>query len=405
MTTIVSRGIERNSDANPPLLTRPLIVAAVVNAVLNLAAFLFVHFPGFLQELGAGEAQVGRIMAGQAIGAILAWPIAGRAIDALGARVVTLAGVVLFADVVAVYLSIDALGPIIYLARVLDGVAVSLWYTGLLVYAANLVPVQRRTEGLAIFGVAGLLSIGLGAQSGDFILAHATYREVLLVALGFAVFGAILCVSLRDVPSVEKHDAVPPRGLAATALQPDLVPVWFAALIFFIAFAALFSFTKTFVVTTGTGSVGSFFVAYAAMAAVLRIFLGWLPDRVGARRTLGVALSCYAAGLVVLSLADTAPRVVAAGFLCGAGHGYTFPVLVSLVVARARPQERGVAMAFFMMLDWSGLVLAGPAVGYAIERTGYGVAFMAVAMLVATGIGGFYGLDRRHARQRDYHSG
>src|SRR5262245_27866903 len=111
MTTIISRGIERDGDATPPLLTRPLIVAALVSAVLNLAGFLFVHLPGFLQQLGAGEAQVGRIMAAQAIGAILAWPIAGRAIDALGARVVTLAGVVLFVVVVALYLSIDALGP------------------------------------------------------------------------------------------------------------------------------------------------------------------------------------------------------------------------------------------------------------------------------------------------------
>lgn len=405
MTTSVSRGIERNSDATPPLLTRPLLVAALVSAVLNLAGFLFVHLPGFLQQLGAGEAQVGRIMAAQAIGAILAWPIAGRAIDALGARVVTLAGVVLFVVVVALYLSIDALGPTIYLVRALDGVAGALWYTGLLVYASNLVPVQRRTEGLAIFGVAGLLSIGLGAQSGDVILAYATYREVLLVALGFAVFGASLCVSLRDVPPVGKHDVVLPRGLVATALQRDLVPVWFAAFTFFIAFAALFSFMKTFVVTTGTGSVGSFFVAYAAMASALRIFLGWLPDRLGARRTLGVAMTCYAAGLVALSLADTAPRLMAAGFLCGAGHGYIFPVLVSLVVTRARPQERGMAMAFFMMLDWLGLVLAGPAVGYAIERTGYAVAFMAVAMLVVTGMGGFYGLDRRHAPRRDYHPG
>jgi MFS family permease len=126
----------------------------------------------------------------------------------------------------------------------------------------------------------------------------------------------------------------------------------------------------------------------------LRIFLGWLPDRLGARRTLGVAMSCYAAGLVALSLAHTPEHVLAAGLLCGAGHGYTFPVLLSLVVARARPQERGAATAFFTALDWLGLLIAGPVVGYAIERAGYGTAFIGLALLLAIGIGLFYGLDR-----------
>jgi MFS family permease len=133
------------------------------------------------------------------------------------------------------------------------------------------------------------------------------------------------------------------------------------------------------------------------MAVSLRIFLGWLPDRLGARRMLGIAMPCYASGFVVLSLAHTPWHILAAGLLCGAGHGYTFPVLLSLVVARAHPHERGAATAFFSALDWLGLLLAGPVVGYLIERTGYGRSFMGLALLLAVGMGAFYGLDRDRA--------
>ncbi len=383
-----------DAHGTPPLFTRAFVLAALANTMLNLAAFLFLHLPGFLQQLGAGEAHIGRIMAAQALGAILAWPLVGRAMDARGRRTVILVGVALFVVMVGLYLSIQSLGPGVYAVRVLDGVATTMWYTALFTYAADLVPVQRRTEGLAIFGVSGLVAIALGAQFGDVILAYATYRELFLGALGCAVLGLILCLSLPDLLPVYGDQTVPPRGVVATAVQRNLLPVWLAAFAFFIVVVAVFTFMKTFVITTGIGSVGNFFSAYAATAVTLRIFLGWLPDRLGARRTLGIAMSCYACGCVALSLSHTPGGVLAAGLVCGAGHGYTFPVLLSLVVARARPQERGVATTFFTTLDWLGLLIAGPVVGYAIERAGYGMAFMGLALLLAIGLGVFYGLDR-----------
>jgi MFS family permease len=178
------------------------------------------------------------------------------------------------------------------------------------------------------------------------------------------------------------------------ATRRNLLPVWLAALAFFIAVFSLFSFMNTFVITNGIGSVGSFFGAYAAVAVALRVFLGRLPDRIGTKRMLGIALPCYAAGFAVLSLARSPEQVLAAGVLCGAGHGYSFPVLFSLVVARAGRHERGAAAAFFTALDWLGLLLAGPLVGSVIERQGYPAAFAGLALLLAAATALFYVADR-----------
>ena len=369
-------------------------MAALANALLNLAAFLFVHLPGFLQQLGAGEAQIGRIMAGQAIGAILAWPLLGRAMDVRGRRVVIVAGVALFVVVVALYLAVDSLGPYVYAVRILDGAATMMWYTALFTYAADLVPAERRTEGLALFGVSGLISIGLGAGAGDLLLANATYRELFLLSLALTGAGLLLCLALRDSPRAADNQT-PPRHVLITAAQGNLLSVWVAALTFFAGVASLFSFMKTFVLATGAGHVGAFFGAYAGVAVALRVFAGWLPDRLGPRRVLGIAMSMYALGLIVLSLKPSAATVVMAGLFCGAGHGYAFPVLFSLVVERARPQERGAAAAFFTTLDWLALLAAGPVVGYVIERAGYGATFLGLAVFIAMGMAVFYSLDRR----------
>jgi MFS family permease len=370
------------------------VLAALANALLNLAAFLFVHLPGFLQQLGAGEAQIGRIMAGQSIGAIVAWPFLGRAMDVRGRRIVILAGVALFVAVAGLYLSIGTLGPYIYAVRILDGAATMMWYTALFTYAADLVPPQRRTEGLALFGVSGLIALGLGAGAGDVVLAGATYRELFLLSLVLAALGLLLCLPLRDSPG-HADARTPPRHVLITAAERNLLSVWVAALSFFCGVAALFAFMKTFALATGAAPVGAFFGAYAGVAGTLRIVAGWLPDRLGSRRMLGIAMSVYAAGFFVLASPASGTSIVVAGLLCGAGHGYAFPVLFSLVIERARPQERGAAAAFFTALDWIALLAAGPIAGYLIEQAGYSATFLGLGLLVATGMGVFYLLDRR----------
>ncbi len=373
------------------------MLAALAFALLNFAAFLFVHLPGLLQQLGAGEAEIGRIMAGQAIGAILAWPLVGRVMDVRGRRVVILAGVVLFVAVASLYLAIDSLGPHVYVVRVVDGAATAMWYTALVTHAADLVPPQRRTEGLALFGVSGLAAIGLGAQTGDVILSVATYQALFMGVLGLAVAGLLLCLPLRDetIRAGDRH--VPSRHILATAGQRTLRAVWLGAFAFFVGVAALFAFMKTYVAAAAVGGVGSFFAAYAATAIALRIFAGRLPDRIGRRRVVGLAMGTYAAGFVALAAAPGAGGVLVAGLLCGAGHGYAFPVLFSLVVERAAPQERGAAAAFFTMLDWLALLAAAPLVGALIERAGYGASFIALAALLVLGIAAFYSLDREAA--------
>ena len=102
----------RGSDSDAPAAVHARVhPGGARHALLNFAAFLFVHLPGFLQQLGAGEAQIGRIMAAQAVGAITIAPFAGRAMDSRGRRVVFLAGVGLFVAAVAMYLTIRLLSP------------------------------------------------------------------------------------------------------------------------------------------------------------------------------------------------------------------------------------------------------------------------------------------------------
>ena len=104
---------------------------------------------------------------------------------------VVLGGVALQVAATSLYLRLDTLGLHVYGIRLLDGMAMTMWYTALFTYAADLVPASRRTEGLAIFGISGLIPIGLAAVAGDVILAYASYRELFAEFLLNAVIDSL----------------------------------------------------------------------------------------------------------------------------------------------------------------------------------------------------------------------
>jgi MFS family permease len=377
------------------LFSGPFVLCSLSNLFQALTFNLFLHFPGFLKDLGARETQIGLLFSLTAMASIGVRPTLGRIMDARGRRGVILAGNVLNTGVMALYLTVTAIGPWVYAVRILHGVAEAILFTALFTYAADCVPERRRTQGLMLFGVSGMLPIALGGLAGDAVLARADYATLFQVALGFAAVALVLALSLPEMaPTAAARESEAPRGFRRVLVQPDLVPLWGIGTVFALALAAVFTFLKTFVMHTGIGSVGGFFSAYAGVALALRIFLGWLPDRVGAKRVLFPALITLAIGFLALAVANNDRDVLLAGALCGAGHGYTFPLLFTMVVNRVRDADRGTAMSIYTALFDLGVLLGGPFLGWVIDRFGYMTMFITAATLIAAGTAGFALGDR-----------
>lgn len=381
-----------------PLLTRAFVLVALANFFQGVAFNLFLHLPGFLRELGAGAALIGWITSITAVAALGVRPQVGKVMDTRGRRGVILAGNALNVVAVAAYLAVDNIGPFVFAVRIVHGLAEALLFTSLFTVAADLVPESRRTEGLALFGVSGMLPTSVGGVLGDFVLARADYHALFGVALALSLVALVLSWPLVDPPraSASAADEARPLGFRAVLGARDLLPLWWIAGVFTTALTSVFVFLKLFVEVTGVGSVGGFFTAYAGTAIALRVLAGWLPDRVGPKRVLFPALVSLAVGFLVLGLARSEEAVWAAGVLCGIGHGYTFPILFSLVVTRARATDRGTAMAIYTGLFDLGVLIGGPSLGAAVERMGFTFMFHGTAgwVLLGTAIFAFWDGDR-----------
>jgi len=379
--------------ATPPLLSRAFVLGFVANFAHSLAFHAYVHLPGHLQAIGGDELAVGVVIATMAIAAIVARPAVGRLMDRRGRRVVLWVGSVLNVIASAAYLTVDHIDLWLMIIRIVHGFSEAMLFSVLFTIAADVVPAARRTEGMALFGISGMIPLSLAGWLGDVLLRSADYDSLFVATSAAAAVGLVAGLWIPD--SRPRAGAEAPRSFFRAVTARPLLPLWLLGFGFALAVASYFAFLKTYVIARGVGSVGSFFMAYSIAAIALRLGFGKLPDRLGYRPTLIPAVGATVATAAMLAEATSDGMVVVAGVLGGIGHGFTFPIISALVVTRARASERGAALATFTALFDFGLAVGGPLFGAILLYSSYRPMFWTAAALAAASLIAFIAWDRR----------
>ena len=383
-----------NDKAREPIWTLPFILAFAGHFVFALGFWTFVHLPGFLEELGGKEAEIGTIMGTIAISAILIRPWIGKAMDSRGRRPVVIFGAIIYFIATSAYLSVDSLGPWVYVIRIIHGLGEAALFSVMFTIAADAVPASRRTEGIAIFGVSGLLPLSMGGLLGDWILSNWDYHMLFTVSAVISLVAMFVCLGIPETRPDVTNRGTANSGILSVFLNRSLRPLWVLTLGFTFGITSYFTFLKTYIADGEIGSVGSFFLAYSIASVGLRVFFSWIPERLGLKRTLIPSLLCLIAGILVLGNATSGTQIAIAGALCGLGHGYIFPILSALVVTRTEVAFRGVAMTLFTALFDVGALIGAPLLGWVIESSGYSTMFSLAAVMVLSLSGLYFVLDR-----------
>lgn len=362
-------------------------------AFLQEASFaLLIHLPGYMSKLGATEGVIGVLYASSAVASLLFRPALGRILDLTRRRTVLLFAGASNAAVILALITTEAWSPYLWALFLVQRTLQIALFATMLTYAADAIPRERRTQGLAIFGLSGLIPIGVGGYLGDVIIDLGGFHALFLVAASASMASWLIVWTFRVLPILSRR---PRRGFWAAFSQRDLLPIWFMVLIFSVGLESLFTFMRTYVAARQVGTAGMFFAAYGAAAVITRVFGGPRYDRVPHRLVLVSAMALYGTGLGLLAVAGTEWVLILAGVASGAAHGAAFPIFSSQVVMRARVAERGSAMSIFTSIFDIALLTGTPAVGFLIEGFSYLVAFSVAGLAMITGALAYLVWDRR----------
>ncbi len=351
-------------------------------------------FPVFLTWLGADRAQVGAVMAVAAIGGLAARPVVGWALDRLGRKPTLIVGTLLLATAMGLIGTIEEFGATVYAIRILLGIGTATLFTGYFTLAADIVPTSRRTEGLALFGISGLVPLVVNPFADQIGISGGELRWFFVCIGGLILTSLLFLAPIEAPPMSGARASLMPRAVFQALRKRDLWPVWLATFLFS-GMAALFMvFATVTAESRGIPNPANLWLTYAAGAVSVRALGARLPERLGPSNVLGPALLAYVGGIVLVALSQSSAGFLAAGALTGLGHGYAFPILAAQTVSRTPDQLRGSAMSLFTALwDASKLVLV-PIFGVIARELGDDRMFLIAAALGIAGIAVWAVLER-----------
>ncbi len=379
----------------PTLLTRPFVLLTIAHFLQALGFATMTMLPLYLDHLGASRSQVGVIMAANAFGGLLLRPAVGWSLDALGRKPTLVAGTLVLVAAMLMVGFVDRIGPLILSVRLLIGVGGGALFTGYFAFAADLIPEKRRTEGIALFGISGLLPLALNPFFGELGLEAPDLRWF-YPAVGIAIASSLLFVRSLEEPNLSRpRQPVRAAEVIAALRSPPLWSVWLATVVFAGLVATFMAFSTVTAASRGVDRSTALWLTYAAGAVGVRLFGARLPDRLGTANMVAPALGLYGAAMLLSASATTTAGFLIAGLLAGLGHGSCFPVLTSQVISRSPERLRGSALAMFTAIWELSSVTLTPAFGLLADATDDRTMFAAVAACAACGVALWAAVEHR----------
>jgi MFS family permease len=368
-----------------PTTSKPLSSPGTLRIVVSTVFFVngaliaswVSRIPAVSERLGLDKAQLGIGLLGMAVGALIAFPIAGWGIARFGSKpVVTIALIGLSASLLLPGLAGSL--PALFISLVAFGALNGATDVGMNAQAVEVEkmhsqPIMSSFHGM--WSLGGLLGSGIGALLiGAGFSPQAHFALVGAVAALTASIASSRLLNVQPTHQTGPVFAVPPRSLVAigvvlfcAALVEGSMADWTAV------------YLKTSLLTTESFAT----IGYAAFSLAMlagRLTGDALKARLGAV-ALGRSGGLIATIGMAFALVVGQPWASLIGFACvGWGVSSLFPMAFS-AAGNAKGVNQGVALAAIATMGYTGFLVGPPLIGFIAQATGLRLALAVVVML------------------------
>jgi MFS family permease len=359
-------------DARPQqILGREFLLLLLANFLQQTSLGALLFLPSFLVVLGADRGQVGWLIGighGSGVAAAL---LAGAAIDRWGRKPVALAGSVLTIAGLALTAVLKEPDWVALVQQLLLSAGAAFLLNSYYVWAADIIPEARRTEGLCYFGASSLLPLAMGYLPLALGISGLSLRWFFLAAAVAVAAAALLtAMLLREPARPDLRDQLRWHDIATLLASRSLRPVWLITFGFGGAIELFSAFATLALTGQMHGNPGVFWLLYSLTAVVLRLAGARLPVRLGVRRTMLLACISAALAAALTAVASRPAWAALAGALGGFAHGFGYPALITMLVGRAPSHLRGTAVAVLDALWYVVILVLAPVMGSLADWAG-----------------------------------
>lgn len=357
------------------MMNRSLFSVLVAQTFFGYSFSSFLLFPKYLAtELGANAAEIGQVATTNRVSTMVGLLVCGVAVDRFGRRPFLAGGAVLMTLASVAFFWVSELGAMTFVLRGLQGVAFGMTFAAGSALVVDLAPPERLAQAIGYFGLTMLSTNALAPLSVEALAENSGWGLAFAAAAAGSGLCCLMSFFIRD-PVRASSSSGRASGLFRVALRPKQLRCAAVISIVGAAFATLFVLHQPFAVELGLERLSTFFIAYTAMALLVRLGMGPFVDRIGRNRVAVFSLALYAIG-VTLTLDLGRIGLVPVGGLLGLAHGLFYPSFNAIAVEGAGENERGKIMSVFQAWFAAGGALGTLVLGVMAHAEGYPLVFL-----------------------------
>ncbi|MED1796978.1 MFS transporter [Brevibacillus nitrificans] len=355
------------------LWTKEFIILAMSNFMLFVAfQMLIPTLPVFITDKGGDQLAVGLVVSLFTVSALLVRPFTGKALDSMGRRPVLLSGLAIFLFSVFGYYWMASVALVLAL-RFVHGIGWGIVTTTYGTIVSDIIPAERRGEGMGYFGMFTNLAMAVGPLIGLSVSQSFGYGWLFGISGGLTGVAMILTrmVEIKAPIGMTQPSAAAGGGLfEKKALFPALL-----ALLTGVMYGGVVSFITLFGQEVGIENVGLYFLFNAISLMLVRPLAGKLFDKKGPFWVLMPGGVLTGIAVVVLSYSTTELGLIAAAILFGIGAGSVQPSLQAWTIQRVDPSRRGAATGTFFSAFDLGIGGGAMILGAIAKQTGFAMMY------------------------------
>lgn len=370
-----------------PLWNSEYLKVMASNFLLFFAFYLLTPLlPIYLDaQFAADKDTIGIVLSGYVIAALLIRPFSGFIVDSFDRKKVLVICFFFFFILFAGYVGAGTL-LMFAIIRTVHGIPFGATTVANSTVAIDVVPSERRNEGIGYYGLSNNLAMAIAPTAGIYIYHYTNNFSTLFWISLFIAFGGLMCASSVKLPQRALVTNKPKLSLDHFFLSR----AWLLAiniLLFGLCWGILSNYVAIFGqehlgISEGTGI---FFAILSTGLFTSRLFgaKGLRKGRLTQNCLGGVILSTF--GYALFACAFGQWSFYLSALLIGLGNGRMYPAFLSMFIHVARHDQRGTANSS-ILTSWDlgmgiGIVLGG----VVAEYIGYTAAFWTAAAMQTSG--------------------
>lgn len=370
----------------PQLWTRSFVCICIANFMLFFAFYLLLPIiPLYLiSEFHTSKSVVGMVLSCYTVAALMVRPYSGYILDKFKRKPIYLGAYLAFVFIFIGYAEAAFLSMFITL-RILHGLAYGLVSTAGNTIVVDIMPSERRGEGLGYFGVANNIAMAIGPMTSLFLVSHYSYNTIFYFSVGCGLLGFIIASTIKTPQKIRPKQLPEEQPLHSydRFLLVKGIPAGLCLLLLAVPYGIMSSFIAIYGQELGiTSGLGAFFSCMAVGLISSRLFAGKQVDR-------GKLLKVIAVGNLITLLAFfwlSSLKIIAEystqlstisyfsiAIALGVGYGCLFPAYNTLFVNLAPHNRRATASSTYLT-SWDLGIGVGLLVGGTLADTQGGLA-------------------------------